>query len=326
MIFAQTDHLWMRSKRIDHSCLLEMLFTKYLWVWNTEDVIKTTSAVQELVQHCKDLGVGNVFLRMAPDRYDTMADGLKLLISNLNRANVKSWSLDGMRKDFSDADGPVNLLRGIDNLIKYNEKVADNEKFIGFQTDMEINDIPGYKSSFHNDIGDSKLDKNGGGVWKSSQAADREALVVDLLTTHDLIKDKLSGKNITLGAAIPAWWDDYNGDPISANYKDTKQDIFKHLSGIVSEIHIMAYNTNPETLKSRIDNELSFLSSGSVKACAGIELNSVGSAEVSYADTGKNTRTAVLGDIANIEKLLQTYSSFAGVCIHDYEAYLALKN
>eukprot|EP00834_Sanchytrium_tribonematis_P000654 NODE_12_length_54577_cov_0.384100.p19 type:complete len:306 gc:universal NODE_12_length_54577_cov_0.384100:5319-6236(+) len=305
-----------------------MLLSRYLWLWTTEDIVGNVAKTQEFVKNCKDYNVKNVFMFMAPSRYDALADGLKLLISNLNRANIKSWSLDGRRSYLSDSDGPEALLTGVKNMLKYNENAADDEKFVGFQTDLEIVDIDGYKPTFHNALGDSELDKNSGGVWKDSQAADREALVEDWLNTHDLIKAELKSTGVLLGAAIPSWWDAYYGDPISATYKGEYQDIFKHVSNIADEIHFMAYNTDPENVKGRIDSKLQFLSeSTKVKACAGLETNEGNGETVSYGDNPeKNSRTAMMRDIANLENLLKGYSAFSGVCIHDFDGFMSLGN
>eukprot|EP00834_Sanchytrium_tribonematis_P000653 NODE_12_length_54577_cov_0.384100.p18 type:complete len:306 gc:universal NODE_12_length_54577_cov_0.384100:4166-5083(+) len=304
-----------------------MLLSRYLWVWTTDEIVGNVAKTKQLVNTCAQNNIKDVFLYINPNSYGYMTDGLKLLISNLNRANVKSWGMDGRRSYFSDSDGPGKLLKGVDNLILYNSKVAANERFVGFQTDIELQDENGFKPSFHNAIGDSHLNKKSGGVWKSSQAADRAALVQDYLKTHDLLKAKLKPKGLLLGAAIPSWWDAYYGDPISATYKGKYQDIFRHLSGIVNEIHFMAYNTDPLNVKSRVDTKLQYLSKYTkVKACVGLETNSDVGETVSYGDTpGKNSKRALMRDISKLESLLKIFTAFKGICIHDFDGFLALR-
>lgn len=77
---------------------------------------------------------------------------------------------------------------------------------------------PGFPDTFHGGKADSALSTAAGsGVWKASEAADRDALLLDWLTTYNTTIQKLSASATPLkfGAALPFWLDTYNGEPLS---------------------------------------------------------------------------------------------------------------
>ena len=284
------------------------------------------SLISKFVTDCSNNRISDVFLSVGINGYTNSQQPLQSLLGRLHAANINPWGLDGSRSYLSDAKGPGVLFNGVDKLIAYNKASASNQQFYGFQTDIEMNDISGYKSTFHNDLADSKLDATGGGVWKSSQLEDRRALGADWLSTHATLKTKLGSNGIKLGAAISNWLDDYWGEPVSTTYNGVNQDLFKHITSIVDEIHIMSYNTNPKSVVDRVANKLEYLSSNSkVKACAGLEMNSGNGENVGYGDAdGKNSMSALNVDIQTLESTLQKYSGFSGICIHDYDGFMAL--
>jgi hypothetical protein len=239
------------------------------------------------------------------------------------------WAMDGARKYFSDADGPGELYKNVDAMIAYNKKVSTKQKFIGFQTDNEPEDNAKLKVySLHDDIPNSKLNTTGGGKWQKTEALDREMLLRDWLNTHKYLANKLHKVSLLLGAALPSWCDDYYGEPLNCTWNGKKASTMQHFMGILDTYNIMSYQTDVNKIVSRIKSEVqfgSYLKSG-CKVYGGVETHKGRGAAVTYGDNPtKNSRKAVLADIAKIESLLGKYSAFGGVNIHDYVGWIALK-
>ena len=253
---------------------VKMIFGGYLWIWSTDNFLGNNAEANRLVAVCKRFNIKNVFLDFNPYSYVVEKQNLRGLLGKLNNNGIRPWGLAGSRNYMSDADGPEEILTAVDNLIKYNDQVKPNERYYGFQTDIEIHDNGKY-FSFHNDLSDKELSKYGGGVWQSTEYLDRRALTADWLNTHALLKSKLYKKGLKLGAAIPFWFDDYNGAPVVTRFKKKTAGLFDHIARIADEIHIMSYNTNPASVVQRVANKMKYLSLYTkVKACASVETNS----------------------------------------------------
>ena len=292
-------------------------------MWTTDSLLGNDQQTQTFIANCKQYNIGNVFLYMSPSYYSQQAQ-LQTLLGALNANQINPWGLDGARFYLSDEQGPAKLLNGIDNLVAYNKQVPKNQQFFGFQTDIEFETPTGQQPTFHDKLGDAQLSTTDGGVWKATAAQDRQALGADWLNTHDLIKSKLSAIGVALGAAIPYWYDDYYGSPINTTYKGVDQDLFRHISNIVDQVHIMSYNTDPSYIVDRVSNKLQYLSSLNVKSCASVEAGK-DEVDVSYASTtGKDNKLAMITDIGVLASKLSQYSAFNGICIHDYDGFVAL--
>ena len=299
--------------------IFPVVFSRYLWMSNTDYLLDNVVETDTFISGCKQVGIQNVFLSFNPQGYAASKAKLQTLLSKLHANNINPWAADGHRDYFSDVNGPNLLLQGVDNMLGYNDQVSANEKFYGFQTDIEV--VMGSKDTFHHSIADSKLDANGGGIWKGSQLEDRRALLADWLNTHSIIKGKLAPKGLKLGAAIPWWTNDYAGEPLLATFAGTTENLFTQTLKVVDEIHIMSYQTDPTSLISRSEDKFQILNSNStIKGCASIEtLGDSGGPEVSYADSTKNNLGVILSDVVLIETALKKYSAFNGICIHNWD-------
>ncbi|HEX8610621.1 MAG TPA: peptidase inhibitor family I36 protein [Telluria sp.] len=300
-----------------------------LWVWNTRDVLPEGLQNQEFVRTVRDLGVTDVFLYLTAGDYTASRGALRILVSDLKAAGISSWGLDGSRGYFSDVEGPTRLYASVDALVTYNKSVLPQEQFAGFQSDMEPQDQGGFPSTFHNGIRDDQLNSSAGGVWRSSQALDREMLLRDWLAIHNTCRNKLTAAGLKFSAAMPFWTEDYYGAPVMVSYGGTRETVGQQMMKIVHDYVIMSYNTNPDNAASRVAaqarmaSELPFEKrpriSGAVETHLGVDVN------VSYADTpGKNSRRVVLEDIDHILSTLGSHRAFGGFSVHDWEGWRTL--
>eukprot|EP00834_Sanchytrium_tribonematis_P001312 NODE_31_length_37178_cov_0.413576.p11 type:complete len:303 gc:universal NODE_31_length_37178_cov_0.413576:32027-31119(-) len=302
-----------------------MKLDRYLWVWSTSTILEDSNKISAFISDCVIYDITNVFLYIKPEFYKSKQTQLASFLTKLNKSNIKSWGLDGDRGYLSDAAGPQALYSTVNNLISYNSKMPKSSRFYGFQTDVEPMDQDSY-TTFHNDIPDSKLSSKSGGTWYQTQKDDRNMLMKNWLSIHDTLRIKLHNNNLKLGAALPYWLDNYWGEPIRTTYNGNYLEVFSHFASILDEIFVMSYNTYTDNVVARMDGKLKVGDSKNVKICSGVETNAGVAEYVSYADTpGKNSKSVVLSDISILEIRLGNHTSYSGVCIHDYNGFVALK-
>ena len=300
-----------------------MKLNRYLWVWTTSDVLRNTGT---FINNLTGLEINHIFLYVRELEYTTLENELSTFISSMSRHNIKVWGLNGDRSFLSDGVGPIPIYNSVNNLIAYNKRQTSvNNKFYGFQTDIEPADTVDFKS-FHSGVADSKLNTNSGGIWQSTEKADRYKLMESWLSIHDTIKKKLKSHSVQFGAALPWWIDDYNGEPLSTIYKGKLDTVFHHFSLILDEMHFMTYNTYPTNVINRMISKLKYLSNTTVKVCASMETVTGIGEYISYADTlTKNSKSSVVADLIEIQDGL-LYGNFNGICIHDYNGFISLEN
>ena len=306
--------------------------TRGMWVWGTQDVLEDRDEQDLLIATAKSTGVTDLFLYFSRCDYTAMEYEIQNFISMLSANGIHAWGLEGSRAFFSDHDSPDEMYANVDALIAYNSKVAPNQRFIGFQSDMEPHDEQkaGRISTFHNDLCDSELNTRGGGVWYSTEAMDREMLMRDWLQIHENLAGKLHAAGLRMGAAMPKWTDDYYGEEILVTYKGLRQGVMKHMMWIVDDYAIMSYNTDPKKVINAVIGEVTYANSLPAylrpRIYAGIETDLEVGEQVSYADTsGKNSKAAVFADIAIMEQILNPNISFCGVNIHSWDGWRRLR-
>lgn len=298
-----------------------------LWVWNTHDVLANATQQNSLATTGFTTGVTDVFLYLVASDYSAYYSQIRAFNALMNQYGIHVWGLEGYRGYFDDAYGPANLYAAVDNMIAFNRQVAANERFVGFQSDMEPQDGQGnFPASFHNGLTDAQLSTGGGGVWYATQARDREMLMEDWLTIHKTIHDKLAAAGLRMAAAMPSWTENYYGAPVMVTFNGVRNSVGKQMMNYVDEYIVMAYNTDPQNAANRVLTQAQYASTlppcAAPRVSAAIETHKGPGSTVSYGDNAaKNSRHAVLADMAIIQSILGVNPAFSGVSIHDWEGW-----
>ena len=300
-----------------------------LWVWNTRQLLADGAQAQIFLQSVHDLGATDVFLYLTAEDYGSSRASLRGLVSRLKAIGIAAWGLDGSRDYFSDGEGPTRLFASVDALVQYNAAVLPQERFAGFQSDMEPQDTTGFRASFHNELRDDQLDQKAGGVWQSSQALDREMLMRDWLDIHNTCRNKLTAAGLKFSAAMPFWTEDYYGAPVMVTYGGERASVGRQMMKSVHDYVIMSYNTDPANAAARAAVQVQMASAlpfdKRPRVSAAVETHPGIGSHISYADTpGKNARHVVLQDIDQIRAALDTQPAFGGVSVHDWQGWQIL--
>jgi hypothetical protein len=311
-----------------------------MWVWNTNELLASTSLQTEMITKVKAAGITDVYLYVDTGIFAdlTKSTNLKNFNTALKAKAIKVWGLDGCRCYFSDLEGPTALYKDIDALIAFNANVPAAARFVGFMADQEPQDHAAYPSaSFHNELADSQLSTTVTGVWKATPAADREALMVDWVSFFQTAHTKLKAANLRTAGSMVFWVDSYAGEPVQVTYPNAqgvsvRKPVSQHLMRFIDDYVVMTYNVDPANAASRATSALAYASSLPVlsrpRVSASMETHTLGEPNrVSYADVpAKNFKSVVLQDRTIIRTTLSGYSAFGGVSLHDYSGWKVMPN
>ena len=127
-----------------------------MWVWNTSELIASTSARTSFLEHAKSLGLTDAYLFLRAADYSSQDEGLTTLLGAMRTIRVRAWGMEGWRGYFSDGVGPAGLYAAADALVAYNNR--HDMKFAGFHSDMEPHDGQGAgENRFVNGVAQSQL-------------------------------------------------------------------------------------------------------------------------------------------------------------------------
>jgi hypothetical protein len=293
-----------------------------VWVWNTFAAIGSATELDRLTSTLNAIGATNAYLYLQTSDYVNMESDLVRAITQSTRAGVRVWGLQGSRDYFRDVVGPADLLAAADALIAFNNRHASDAKFSGFVSDIEPQDGQGsaYPSHFHNGLPDSML--------SSRQAAERQTLMADWASIHEMLHSKMRSAGLLYAAAVPSWTDDYYGEPVHVVAGGRKRVVTEILMASVDEYIVMSYSTNPQRAVDRVLSKTVYadrLGGDAPRVIAAVETHKGAGRGVSYGeDHAKGTKAAVLADIQSILSALSRHPSFGGVDVHDWTGWSSL--
>lgn len=289
-----------------------------MWVWRTAALFADVERT-EFLEVVKATALTDVYFYIGASEYADSEAQLRILLEALARDGVRAWGMEGWRGYFSDVDGPAELYRAADALVAFNRR--NEVQFIGFQSDIEPHD--GQEDGvlqFHNGVSQRKLTQE--------QLAQRDSLMSEWLTMHEVLLGKMRSADLRYGAALPSWVDDYYGGPIRATFNGVRRNLIEHLSQLVPKYVIMSYNTDVDRIFERIEGEMGYAeAAGRRQMVFSVETHAGAGANISYADTPpKDRRSAVLADLATLEARIQARfpNAYLGWAIHDYEGWVEL--
>lgn len=302
-----------------------------MWIWNTYATISSCTATCELLAAADQASITDFYLYMDASHYERYFDMIRSFNAKSLAVNIQVWALEGGRVYFSDADGPSHFFRGIQNMIAFNDRVSENERFHGFSADLEPYGRGG-TSCFHPGIKSSYLDTaHMTGAWKESQAADRQALMRDWIDIHRTAKDVLNEAGLPFAAAFPHWTCDYFGEPLQVCWptdESPSQRVMDLLMDCVDDYVVMSYDTDPVTAAARVVAEVEHATT--LRRCgqgprvlAAVETTKGVGNKISYGDCTSSKET-VFNDIKSICDVLEHHEAFGGVAIHAWAGWNCL--
>lgn len=310
-----------------------------LYIWRPLPIITPSSSTTHLLTTCTRIGITDLFIYLDASHYQPHNLALRTFNSQANNHGIRVWALEGGRIYFSDADGPSHFYRNIDALVAFNAhpEVLKEESFHGFAADLEpYTKIPGRSSAeepaFHPGRATSQLSNQPGtGVWKSSEAEDRSALLSEWVQIHTLAREKLHAAGLQFSSAFPHWMERYCGEALQIPSHGSNRSVMELLMENVDVYVAMSYSTDPKIAARRcwdaMEGARRRLRQGmkSTRVLAAVEMTKGVGKGVSYGDeVGKASREVVVRDVEAICGELGSYEAFGGVAMHAWEGWCEL--
>ncbi len=304
-----------------------------LWVWNyAPAVVGSDDEENILLNECIKSSITDLYCFVTEELIRANAEAMRRFNARANALGIRCWGLDGDRDYFSDGSGLFGLNANIDAVIAFNAASNTAQKFCGFQIDNEPPDTGSFRA-FHNGIASSALSSiAGSGVWQSTATLDREYLMRDWVEIHRKCKERCANAELLFASALPTWFDDYFGEPITCTYDHSdaagpvSQNMFLHLARYIDVICVMSYVTSTVKLIDRIRYEAEAATAiptiqigNSIETVAGVGQG------ISYGDTkGKQTKAAALADLNAAAAMYSGHPAYSWTNIHDWSGWKTL--
>ena len=302
-----------------------------VWLWNTNEVLGNHAAEQLLVAQSKLYGFTDFFISLSTQQYLSSQAQLQTFLALLTANNIGAYGLNGDRGDLGDSNGPAGLYQNVSAMIQYNARVATNQRFKGFNADVEPNDGPGsqYLTRFHNEVPEGQLSKTGGGVWYPTQYLDRDYLMQSWLGIYQQISNMLHFANLKFSPSMPSWVPNFYGQPIHVTYMGLRQELLPLLMACIDEYRTMTYNTYQPAVISILSTALIYADTIPAitrpKVSASVDVVVGDGITTSYGDTPPwQNKTAVIAAMNALDADFAKYPAYSGCNVEDWQGWLAL--
>jgi hypothetical protein len=146
---------------------------------------------------------------------------LRPLVAALNRLDIRVYALDG-DPHYALPRLHAGVLETVDNVIRYNREVREDERFFGIRYDIEPYILPGFNGS------------------------SRELLLDGLLQITAASVARARAAGLRYGADIPFWYDapaEYTYERVTAEFGGVSKPVSEHIIDLVDDVSIMDYRT-----------------------------------------------------------------------------------
>lgn len=302
---------WLQSDKVLENGSLE----KGTWLWTPIKYI-TPQYRDSIISGAKKNGINVIYLSIdsyldifvMPEGADK--DREKMNFDKIIKDFIRVANKNGIRVDaeagwqnWSEEGHLYKPGAILDYVISFN--VENEEKFRGFQYDVEVYLLPQYKTN-------------------------KEEVLGNFVSLVDQTVSKLDNSDLHLSVVIPEFYDDSTPETKSFRYKGKRKYALDHLLTVLerrsgSKIIIMSYRNESRGDNGAIkisEDEIHVANSYSTKVIIAQETGDVPPPYITFFNT---SRSHFNQQVALIEKAFEKESSFGGTAIHYINSFLDLK-
>jgi hypothetical protein len=215
-------------------------------------------------------------------------------------------ALNGDATWISNQEAATNF---INDLLNYNSKSQNNEKFDGINLDIE----PYILSSWEKDTNGNSLT-----LVQSPVNTEIATQYLQLLSSaRGMISAK--GEGMTFGVDTPFWFDSNGFELI---YNGNNKLLSSHVQDITDFIVIMDYTDNYVNAISWATNEMNYGDVNSKNVVLAFETQELSNSGSTFYEEGNSALENMFQQVTNS---FSSKLSFKGFAIHHYESYRSLK-
>lgn len=278
-----------------------------IWLWEVSYVLKPEERKRTL-EFMKGRHISRIYLCTSLDTLFTEPNRTQLrkFIREANELGIKVESLEG----WAEAIYPEHqntFLALLQRVLDYNKTVEPEERFAGFQSDVEPIALKEYHIS-----------------PESKKRVDR--LYVELHgKCADLIK-KSGEKDFAFGMAIFGYLDaDIKHPERHVEWRGRTASVLEHLIGFVDYLALMSYYDKAERIIYVAKDEIALASRHKIKAWVGAETQEVtqegGGRSLSFYEEGLDYMEK---ELEKVDREFRNEPGYGGIAIHYYDSYRRL--
>jgi len=287
---------------------LSFAVSRSMWVWesHTRTALNDTSARNRILDLSQSKNIGTIYLYA--DYYNgggyagnDVVDNPQLYRSFISEAHNRGMEVHALLEssalqtwNYFLPEKRSDALAMMTNVLNYNSSSSANELFDGFNVDIEPYIADGW--------------------WGNQPTYSRHYL--DMLSQQkELITN--SGQTMSFGPVIPRWYD--TSSALNVEWNGTTQNLLYHIMDIGDYITIMDYRNITEQIISDAQNELIYGDATGTEVVVGIETAPTN--EGPYVSFDEKTEEEMEAVLAPAEDVFETYESYGGIAIHNYDSY-----
>ena len=231
-----------------------------LWVWNTRELLQSTSERKTFLDFVEAQAIQRVFLYLPAAEGEQPTAGyipfdggaLAPLLAELHRRGALTYALDG-DPYYVLEENHAGVLRTVERVVDYNRSHEPEERFFGMRYDVEPYLAQGFQGPRRQQILDG---------------------YVALLAKVAAVTQRAG---LELGADIPFWFDEGDeetGEPFEAVLHGIRGSVLDHVMAHVDDVGIMAYRTRadgPNGVLLQSSGEMARGRAGDVGVFVGVE-------------------------------------------------------
>ncbi len=289
-----------------------IIYNRAMWIWKSDSALMAEPRVR-LLNFCEIHEITTVYLNTGRNDYSadpTLKDNTKLFIKQAHAQGIEVHGLTGA-PNWILPEHHYIYLGAVSGIIAYNQTVADNEKFDGYQSDVEPN-------------------RYITGSLAPPSIPERLQNIVNYLDLHKAGRDLIDAavmSGFKYGIAISAFYDTW-GSEYNATWNGNTQPMLDHLFSFVDYLAVMSYRDSSDGIISLSSGEVDKARDNGKLAWVSVETNAThlegkGSEGVNFFDEGIDFMEE------EIEKVKLHYSEnegFGGIAVHAYRRYAELIN
>lgn len=275
-----------------------------MWMWNIDYALNPTER-KKLLDFTTGRHISTLYVCISKRAFaGENRDQLRTFIREANRAGVKVEALDGWKQAILPEQQP-KFLESLQRVIDYNLSVAPDERFSGFQSDVEPVTMKEYHASPE---AKRRFDR----LYVELHAKCAELIRKSGL--HDFVFGMAINESLDREIERPDRHVEWNGKTCS---------VIEHLAGFTDYFALMSYHDTAPKIIRAADGEVDLAAKYNIKAWVGVETLDVmqlfgGSRSLSFYEEGLDYMEKEL------EKVYRHYSGkpgYGGIAIHHYESY-----
>lgn len=261
---------------------------KATWLWHTS-LIGTSAGRSDILQFAKKQQVGRIFLQV---NRDIAMGAYRSFIRTASAGGIEVYALDGA-PEWALPENKQRIADLVDWVKGYNASVQKNERFTGIQVDVEPYQLP---------------------EWTSNQSAAADNWRQAMGYFNELAKKEPA---LPTSAAVPFWLD-------GIKLADGSGTLSEAIMAELDETAVMAYRDQAMDVVDLAGAELAAGDRLGKKVWIGVETNPA--PDTPFITFYEEGRKEMERQLAIIDGMVHIHPSYAGISVHDYAGWLALRN